>query len=112
MATGTGKTITSLNCVLEEYEKSESYKVLVIVPTLTLIEQWKNEISLFNFKNIIEVSGKTKWREQLTRIKNDHAWGISHDYFIVTTYISFTDSLFQKILKELGKETATRNEEE
>jgi superfamily II DNA or RNA helicase len=102
MATGTGKTITALNCVLEEYKKDGNYRALVLVPTLALIEQWKKEISLFNFKNIIEVSGRTKWREEITKIKNDYLWNITHNYFIVTTYVSFTDPLFQKLINLLG----------
>jgi superfamily II DNA or RNA helicase len=62
--------------------------------------QW--QISLFNFKNIIEVSGRTKWREEITKIKNDYLWNITHNYFIVTTYVSFTDPLFQKLINLLG----------
>lgn len=42
MATGTGKTITSLNCLLNEYYKSgvnKSYKAVIVVPTVALVEQ-------------------------------------------------------------------------
>jgi len=104
MATGTGKTITSLNCVLNEYEKNDKYNVLILVPTLALVEQWESEIEKFNFSKVIEVSGRTKWRDELTKIKNDYSWGISHNYFIVTTYASFTDSLFQKLLSSFGND--------
>ena len=104
MATGTGKTITSLNCVLNEYKKTGKYNVLVVVPTLALVDQWKSEVGKFNFTNIVEVSGRTKWREELTRIKNDFTWDISHNYFVITTYISFTDGLFQKLISALGKD--------
>jgi len=102
MATGTGKTITSLNCVLEEYQKKGSYRVLVLVPTLALVDQWRTEISSFNFKNIIEVSGRTKWKKELTKIKNDYSWNIVHNCFIIATYVSFTDILFQKLINLLG----------
>jgi len=104
MATGTGKTITSLNCVLKEYKKTSKYNVLILVPTLTLVEQWKSEVEKFNFTNIIEVSGRTGWREELTKIKNDYSWDITHNFFIVTTYASFTDSLFQKLINSLGND--------
>ena len=102
MATGTGKTITSLNCVLNEYKKTGQYNVLILVPTLTLIEQWKVEIGKFNFKNIIEVSGRTKWRKELTKIKNDYSWDIKHNFFILTTYVSFTNDIFQKLVNSLS----------
>jgi superfamily II DNA or RNA helicase len=104
MATGTGKTITSLNCVLEEYSKTNKYQVLIIVPTLTLVDQWIKEIYLFNFNNIVIASGGTDWRERLTKIKNDFSWGINNNFFIVTTYASFTDQTFQKILQKLPSE--------
>ena len=41
--TGTGKTITSLNCLLEIYKKTGCYKALILVPTITLVEQWEKE---------------------------------------------------------------------
>ena len=39
MATGTGKTLTSLNCLLEIYNKFKYYQALILVPTITLVEQ-------------------------------------------------------------------------
>lgn len=39
MATGTGKTITSLNCLLQIFNKSRCYKAIILVPTITLVEQ-------------------------------------------------------------------------
>jgi len=104
MATGTGKTITALNCILEEYNKSGIYQVLIIVPTLALVEQWKREISLFNFKNIYEVSGNANWRESLTKVKNNFLWNVPQNFFIITTYLSFSDQLFQKLYKQFSKE--------
>lgn len=44
MATGTGKTITSLNCLLEIYKRNGYYKAIILVPTITLVEQWKKNV--------------------------------------------------------------------
>jgi superfamily II DNA or RNA helicase len=52
MATGTGKTITALNCLLNEYEQSNTYQSVIIVPTLALVSQWEKECQKFNFNNI------------------------------------------------------------
>src|SRR5690554_5806089 len=49
MATGTGKTITSLNCLLEIYNKTRYYKALILVPTITLVNQWEDECKKFKF---------------------------------------------------------------
>ena len=45
MATGTGKTITSLNCVLNEYRETGQYQAVILVPTTVLVEQWTHEAS-------------------------------------------------------------------
>ena len=52
MATGTGKTLTSLNCVLREYQDIGYYRAFVFVPTISLLDQWIEEAKGFNFQNI------------------------------------------------------------
>ena len=60
MATGTGKTITSLNCVLTEFRKNPDkiYHVLILVPTIILVEQWEKEVRSFNFQEVFKISSK------------------------------------------------------
>ena len=48
MATGTGKTLTSLNCLLNIYKKFRFYKALILVPTITLVDQWEDECNNVN----------------------------------------------------------------
>ena len=105
MATGTGKTITSLNCVLEEYEHSGKYKILILVPSNDLVTQWTEEVGKFNFQNIYVVNGKNNWRKSLTELKNEAAWGIERNYVIISTYASFTDDSFQTLIKKLNDDT-------
>jgi superfamily II DNA or RNA helicase len=106
MATGTGKTITSLNCLLEEYKKhpDEIYQALVLVPTITLVEQWKEEASQFNFKRIITISSKTKWENDLAT-QLAIAKRIPTSFIIICTYASFTRDRFKKYLHKLPKST-------
>ena len=69
MATGTGKTITSLNCLLHLYREEGSYKCLILVPTISLVDQWKKECTRFGFRNIIKISSKEKgWKDAVMRI--------------------------------------------
>ena len=67
MATGTGKTITSLNCLLNEYKKEPDgvYHALILVPTITLVNQWEQEAKSFNFQEVIKVSSKVEWEREL-----------------------------------------------
>lgn len=103
MATGTGKTITSMNCVLNEFQKTKTYKAIILVPTLVLVEQWKNEAKNFNFTNIITVSSKNpNWKQSLTELKTKDSFGISTSYILIATYKSFTSDKFQDFVKDLN----------
>lgn len=104
MATGTGKTITALNCLLEEYKKSNSYKAIIVVPTTALLEQWKKECAKFNFKNVITVSSKEKWEDNLAF--SNTANRLSNTSFIViVTYASLSRDKFQGFFRQLPKDT-------
>ena len=102
MATGTGKTITSLNCVLEEYKKCNQYHVLILVPSIDLVYQWVGEVEKFNYQNVYVVNHETDWRSTLTQMKNDIEWGISRDFVIISTYQSFVINSFQKLISKLS----------
>ncbi|MBS1758870.1 MAG: DEAD/DEAH box helicase family protein [Bacteroidetes bacterium] len=104
MATGTGKTKTSLNCLLEEYKKENTYKAIIVVPTTALLEQWKKECAEFNFKNVITVSSKEKWEENLAFF-NTASKLIDTSYIVIVTYASLSRDKFQSFFKQLPKET-------
>lgn len=106
MATGTGKTITSLNCVLHEYNDSGKYHVLVLVPTIALVDQWKDEIASFGFTDIIEVSSANpQWRSKLTQLKNNiKLYGIECNFIIVSTYDSYCIKDFQQLVNQLPED--------
>lgn len=92
MATGTGKTITALNCLLEVYKKCNYYKAIILAPTLTLVEQWESECLKFGFKNIIKISSKNKWNNEidglLLREKVSKQSELS--FVIICTYQSYS----------------------
>lgn len=104
MATGTGKTITSLNCLFEISKKSGCYKALILVPTITLVEQWEKECRKFGFDNVIKVCSKYNgWRTALgnVRLLELSEPDNKQSYVIISTYVSFVKnfhdlSLFPK----------------
>lgn len=101
MATGTGKTITSLNCLLEEYRKVGIYQAIILVPTNVLVDQWEVEAEKFNFQNIIKVSSRFQWREKLGRLRTQLSYGSGINFIIITTYASFILPRFQTYFKRL-----------
>jgi superfamily II DNA or RNA helicase len=104
MATGTGKTITSLNCLLNEYKKTGIYRAIITVPTTALVEQWKKECAKFNFKNIITVSSKENWDKNLAFF-NTASKLIDASYIVIVTYASLSKQKFQSYFTQLPKDT-------
>ncbi|GAB6394235.1 MAG: DEAD/DEAH box helicase family protein [Bacteroidales bacterium] len=102
MATGTGKTITSLNCALQEYQQDGLYQLLILVPTIALVEQWIEEIAQFDFKNVITVfSENPQWRQQIAKLEDKVSRGKKVNFVIISTYQSFINKDFQQILPHL-----------
>ena len=108
MATGTGKTLTSLNCLLNIYNKSGYYKALILVPTITLVEQWELECRRFHFGNIIKVcSHNSKWKSEIEdlKLREDLAQGEEPSYIIIATYASFARDTAFHTLVDFKKKT-------
>lgn len=111
MATGTGKTLTSLNCLLEIYQRKGYYKALILVPTLTLVDQWEEECKKFHFGHIIKVCSRNKeWKSELDTIRLQEDFNFSDkepSYIIIATYASFArENIFKdltSISSKIGK---------
>lgn len=95
MATGTGKTITSLNCLLEIYNRRGYYKALILVPTITLVEQWEVECEKFKFSNVIKVCSKySGWKSAIAGLRMQEMSSSDNklSYIIIATYASYVRS--------------------
>lgn len=92
MATGTGKTLTSL-FALNELAKNVLIKsVLIVVPLKDLVDQWQEDIEPYFNGEIITVRSGLEWKEKLSDIsllkllnKEKH----TSKLIIITTYDSF-----------------------
>lgn len=102
MATGTGKTISSLNCLLEIYKKTGYYKALILVPTITLVNQWELECKKFNFTSIIKISSKSNWKNDFaTLLTREHLFPtVQISYIVISTYASFAKkNIFEDLIQ-------------
>lgn len=104
MATGTGKTITSLNCLLNIFKDKGYYRAIILVPSIALLNQWEEEVKSFNFKNIVKVGGRNSWEKELATYVSNFNWGIKDDLIIISTYGSFVTSKFLKYFTKIDKE--------
>ena len=101
MATGTGKTITSLNCVLEEYQKTGIFNILVLVPTRALVSQWILEAKKFNYNNIHSTQEKD-WFEILSNHFLNYQLGVKNNIVFISTYQSFNGNKFRRLANKKG----------
>lgn len=92
MATGTGKTLTSLFCANELSKKIELTSVLIIVPLKDLVDQWQKDIEECFSGEIIPIRSGLDWKEKLSDLrllkilkKNEQ----NKKLVIITTYDSF-----------------------
>lgn len=104
MATGTGKTITSLNCLLNLYNQENYYRAIILVPSIALLNQWEEEVKSFNFRNILKVGGGNNWEQDLANYSSNFSWGLKTDLIIISTYGSFVLDRFQNIFKKIQKD--------
>ena len=104
MATGTGKTITSLNCALNEFNKEGFYRIVILVPSIALLEQWEEEVKSFNFQKILKVGGGNNWEKDFANYVSNSNWGLKEDLVIISTYGSFILDRFQRNFKKVQSE--------
>jgi len=107
MATGTGKTFTSLNMIKDVCEKTEKLLCVITVPYLFLVTQWKKEfLKLFGQEFFIkeahsEVSG---WEDSINEFIQEYDMDVVKKVAIFTVYDTFASEKFQGLIhKYLSK---------
>lgn len=111
MATGTGKTITSIHCVYQEHLRNHKenarncYHLVVLVPSQPLLEQWSEEVKLWGLTSQFLISGEHNWKTNLQELVNDFHFGVESDFVIIATYRSLTRPDFIQILNRIPEDT-------
>jgi superfamily II DNA or RNA helicase len=100
MATGSGKTVTALNCVLKNYQENGFYKVIIAVPTQALAVQWEQEVKAFNFQNIISTHTEKDWKNILSRYTTKSIFDKKKNLVLITTYATFNRKDIQVFLED------------
>ena len=108
MATGSGKTVTALNCLRKQYKENGFYKAIIVVPTQALAIQWQKEAEAFNFQNIISTHTDKDWKNTLNRYITRSLLDQSKNIIIITTYATFNRKDIQLFINKVkGIETFT-----
>jgi len=100
MATGTGKTYTALGSltVLSEKLQDDNLFVIILCPYQHLVEQWVEDIELFNVSPLICYS-KYDWEEKLKSQIRYFNNRITKRFCLITTNDSFAISKMQKLIE-------------
>ncbi|MED1511844.1 DEAD/DEAH box helicase family protein [Bacillus proteolyticus] len=103
MATGTGKTITSL-LAATEYKKINGRLFLVIYAPFThLVEQWKRECEKFGFEYItLCYESKTKWLDELEKEIRNFNIDILNVHVVITTYKTAATPHFNALINKVA----------
>lgn len=100
MATGSGKTVTALNCALKCYQEDGFYKVIIAVPTQALAVQWEQEVKAFNFQNVVSTHTEKDWKNILSRYTTKSIFDKKKNLVLITTYATFNRKDIQAFLKD------------
>jgi len=106
MATGTGKTLTSLFAANELSCHRNLNEILIIVPLKDLVDQWEKDVRKYFSGNVISVRSGLDWKDKISDLailkflNND----TSHKTVVITTYDSFALN-DQKIISALSENT-------
>lgn len=102
MATGTGKTISSL-LIANEYKKEYGRLFLIIlVPFTHLVEQWDKNCEVLGFTNLLKCYGsKDSWMEKLQSRVRDFNIGITDIEVVISTYKTASSIEFNERIKNI-----------
>lgn len=104
MATGTGKTITSLAISQKFFEEKGKIFLIVVVPFNHLVTQWEDNILSFGYKVPVKCNeSKTSWYNNLLRKIRNYNSDITNIECLVTTYTTFSKNDFQVLLNRIKK---------
>lgn len=104
MATGTGKTFTSVNLINQMLNRETALFVLILVPQIDLQSQWVHELNRQGIYNVLAIGGDMEpydWENQL-RMSLISNKTLNKSSICVSTYRSFTSKISPEIHKVLN----------
>lgn len=107
MATGTGKTYTGLGAATRLYEDKGRLAIIIVCPYQHLVEQWIEDIELFNLNPIIgySASKQKNWKKRLEDDIFDYSIGVIDSLCFVTTNSTYLSKFVTEQMVNLGKDT-------
>ncbi len=101
MATGTGKTRTSLAGMVRYYERDRRLAVIIAVPYQHLVDQWLDDARDFGLNPVLAYKNKSDWLDKLYEQVLEYNRGDRKVVSVITTHTTFIDTDFQEIISKL-----------
>ncbi len=106
MATGTGKTKTSLMAITRVldlyYAKNAKCGLILVVPYVVLLEQWLDDLKDFSISAIACYESKNKWFDILKTSIDLFNQSIRDRFFVITTNRTFSSKEFQECINSIN----------
>lgn len=100
MATGTGKTFTGAASICKLFEDKKRLLAVIVCPYIHLVDQWYNELQLFNIDAVKCYGNKNKYQKDLDRRLMRFKQKRSNFVCILITNKSFMIDNFQSLIQE------------
>ena len=104
MATGSGKTITSMICACKLYEQYKPLLIVVAAPHVPLIEQWCDEIIPFGLRpvNLTTLGNAQSRTKELQRINRRIRYGNSTVEIVVVSHKTLCTRDFSDVIRSFN----------
>jgi superfamily II DNA or RNA helicase len=103
MATGTGKTYTSIASIgfLESIFNLDQLFIIVTCPYTHLVDQWQKSLEDFGYESIRAYSNEKDWKRVFTSSVYDINNGLIKKFVVVTTHNTFSSEFFINTVKKI-----------
>lgn len=102
MATGTGKTITSLSAFKQLSSTKDKLVTVIACPQLHLIDQWIKDVENFHSGKILKASSKERdWKSKVSALSRDFYMDLEDHVVIMTTHDTLASDYFVKKIKKI-----------
>ncbi|WP_336361575.1 DEAD/DEAH box helicase family protein [Haladaptatus sp. ZSTT2] len=106
MATGTGKTITSLLTAGQVAANFDQLFLVIAVPYQHLVDQWAGDVREFGVEPVLAYKSRRQWQGTLERQLAAYHAGARDAVVVIVTHATFASKPFQRLVARIPSRSA------